>query len=53
MVADGASVTVSRAKAALAVEGGRITAAVSSQISDASAAMLIVSEQALKEQMNI
>jgi acetyl-CoA C-acetyltransferase len=29
--------------------GGRITAAVSSQISDASAAMLIVSEQALKE----
>ncbi len=30
-------------------EGGRITAAVSSQISDASAAMLIVSEQALKE----
>ncbi len=30
-------------------EGGRITAAVSSQISDASAAMLIVSEQALKD----
>jgi acetyl-CoA C-acetyltransferase len=30
------------------VEGGRLTAAVSSQISDASAAMLIVSEQALK-----
>ena len=31
------------------VEGGRITAAVSSQISDASAALLIVSEQALKD----
>jgi acetyl-CoA C-acetyltransferase len=30
------------------VEGGRLTAAVSSQISDASAAMLVVSEQALK-----
>jgi acetyl-CoA C-acetyltransferase len=30
------------------VEGGRLTAAVSSQISDASAAMLIVSERALK-----
>jgi acetyl-CoA C-acetyltransferase len=30
-------------------EGGRITAAVSSQISDASAAMLLVSERALKE----
>jgi acetyl-CoA C-acetyltransferase len=30
-------------------EGGRITAAVASQISDASAAMLIVSEQALKD----
>jgi acetyl-CoA C-acetyltransferase len=30
------------------VEGGRLTAAVSSQISDASAAMLIVSEQGLK-----
>jgi acetyl-CoA C-acetyltransferase len=30
-------------------EGGRITAAVSSQISDASAAMLIVSERALEE----
>jgi acetyl-CoA C-acetyltransferase len=30
------------------IEGGRLTAAVSSQISDASAAMLIVSEQALK-----
>jgi acetyl-CoA C-acetyltransferase len=30
-------------------EGGRITAAVSSQISDAAAAMLIVSERALKE----
>jgi acetyl-CoA C-acetyltransferase len=29
-------------------EGGRVTAAVSSQISDASAAMLVVSEQALK-----
>jgi acetyl-CoA C-acetyltransferase len=31
------------------VEGGRITAAVSSQISDASAAMLVVSEQGLKD----
>jgi acetyl-CoA C-acetyltransferase len=31
------------------VEGGRLTAAVSSQIADASAAMLIVSEKALKE----
>ncbi len=31
------------------VEGGRITAAVASQISDASAAMLLVSEQALKD----
>jgi acetyl-CoA C-acetyltransferase len=31
------------------VEGGRLTAAVSSQISDASAAMLIVSEQALRD----
>ncbi len=31
------------------VEGGRLTAAVSSQICDASAAMLIVSEQALKD----
>jgi acetyl-CoA C-acetyltransferase len=30
------------------VEGGRVTAAVASQISDASAAMLVVSEQALK-----
>jgi acetyl-CoA C-acetyltransferase len=30
-------------------EGGRVTAAVSSQISDASAALLIASEQALKE----
>jgi acetyl-CoA C-acetyltransferase len=30
------------------VEGGRLTAAVSSQISDASAAMLVVSEQGLK-----
>ncbi|HET7719609.1 MAG TPA: acetyl-CoA C-acetyltransferase [Acidimicrobiales bacterium] len=30
------------------VEGGRVTAAVASQISDASASMLIVSEQALK-----
>jgi acetyl-CoA C-acetyltransferase len=30
------------------VEGGRLTAAVSSQISDASAAMLVVSESALK-----
>jgi acetyl-CoA C-acetyltransferase len=30
-------------------EGGRITAAVASQISDASAAMLVVSEQALKD----
>ena len=30
------------------VEGGRLTAAVSSQISDASAAMLVVSERALK-----
>jgi acetyl-CoA C-acetyltransferase len=30
------------------IEGGRLTAAVSSQISDASAAMLIVSERALK-----
>jgi acetyl-CoA C-acetyltransferase len=30
------------------VEGGRLTAAVSSQISDAASAMLIVSEQALK-----
>jgi len=30
------------------VEGGRVTAAVASQISDASAAMLIVSEQGLK-----
>jgi acetyl-CoA C-acetyltransferase len=31
------------------VEGGRITAAVSSQISDASAAMLVASERAVKE----
>jgi acetyl-CoA C-acetyltransferase len=31
------------------VEGGRITAAVSSQISDAACAMLVVSERALKE----
>jgi acetyl-CoA C-acetyltransferase len=31
------------------VDGGRLTAAVSSQISDASAAMLIVSEQGLKD----
>ena len=31
------------------VEGGRLTAAVSSQIADASAALLIVSERALKE----
>jgi acetyl-CoA C-acetyltransferase len=31
------------------VEGGRLTAAVSSQIADASSAMLIVSEKALKE----
>jgi len=31
------------------VEGGRVTAAVASQISDASASMLIVSEQALKD----
>src|SRR3954453_10067451 len=31
------------------VEGGRVTAAVASQISDASAAMLVVSEQALKD----
>jgi len=31
------------------IEGGRITAAVSSQISDASAAMLIASEQAVKD----
>ena len=31
------------------VEGGRVTAAVASQISDASAAMLVVSERALKE----
>jgi acetyl-CoA C-acetyltransferase len=31
------------------VEGGRLTAAVSSQIADASSAMLIVSEHALKE----
>src|SRR5438105_2547490 len=31
------------------VEGGRITAAVSSQISDAAAAMLVVSERGLKE----
>jgi acetyl-CoA C-acetyltransferase len=31
------------------VEGGRITAAVASQISDASAAMLIVGEQALRD----
>jgi len=30
-------------------EGGRVTAAVASQISDASAAMLVVSERALKE----
>jgi len=30
------------------VEGGRVTAAVSSQISDASASMLVVSEQALR-----
>ena len=30
-------------------EGGRITAAVSSQISDASAALLIASEQAVKD----
>jgi acetyl-CoA C-acetyltransferase len=30
-------------------EGGRVTAAVSSQISDASAALLIASEQALKD----
>jgi acetyl-CoA C-acetyltransferase len=31
------------------VEGGRVTAAVASQISDASASILIVSEQALKD----
>jgi acetyl-CoA C-acetyltransferase len=31
------------------VEGGRVTAAVASQISDASASLLIVSEQALKD----
>src|SRR4029077_18975111 len=31
------------------VEGGRLTAAVSSQISDAATAMLVVSERALKE----
>jgi acetyl-CoA C-acetyltransferase len=31
------------------VEGGRLTAAVSSQISDAAAAMLVVSERALRE----
>jgi acetyl-CoA C-acetyltransferase len=31
------------------VEGGRVTAAVASQISDASAAMLVVSEQALRD----
>ena len=31
------------------VEGGRVTAACASQISDASAAMLVVSEQALKD----
>ena len=31
------------------VEGGRLTAAVSSQISDASAALLIASEQAVKD----
>jgi len=31
------------------VEGGRLTAAVSSQIADGSAALLVVSEQALKE----
>jgi len=31
------------------VEGGRVTAAVASQISDASAALLVVSEQALKD----
>jgi acetyl-CoA C-acetyltransferase len=31
------------------VEGGRVTAAVSSQISDASAALLVVSERALEE----
>ena len=31
------------------IEGGRITAAVSSQISDASAAMLVASEQAVKD----
>jgi len=31
------------------VEGGRLTAAVSSQISDAAAAMLVVSERALKQ----
>jgi acetyl-CoA C-acetyltransferase len=31
------------------IEGGRLTAAVSSQISDAASAMLIVSEQALKD----
>src|SRR3954447_13509959 len=31
------------------VEGGRVTAAVSSQISDASAALLVVSEQALRD----
>jgi acetyl-CoA C-acetyltransferase len=31
------------------VEGGRLTAAVSSQISDAAASMLVVSERALKE----
>jgi acetyl-CoA C-acetyltransferase len=31
------------------VEGGRLTAAVSSQISDAAAAMLVVSERALKD----
>src|SRR6478736_6000058 len=31
------------------IEGGRLTAAVSSQISDASAAMLVASEQAVKD----
>jgi acetyl-CoA C-acetyltransferase len=37
------------AKLRTLVEGGRLTAAVSSQISDASTAMLIASEQAVKE----
>jgi acetyl-CoA C-acetyltransferase len=37
------------AKLKALVEGGRLTAAVSSQISDAGAAMLVASEQALKD----